>query len=245
MIKTKVQAHRGFSAIAPENTLPAFRKAVEIGADGIECDIHLTRDGKYVVCHDGSIDRTSNGSGEISEMTFEELRKFDFGVKFSPEFKGTAIPALEEMLEVVKPLEVINIEIKHFQHPMGLDAALNLLYDTLVKMDVLDRVIVSSFNKLSLKRLKQLHGDVYTCLLYTHMSRSAACAQKLGCDAIHPAFEFLSKATINSAHKRGMKVNCWTPNGEDEIEYMIKQGCDGIITNYPDRALKIIRELNK
>lgn len=245
MIKTKVQAHRGFSAIAPENTLPAFRKAVEIGADGIECDIHLTRDGKYVVCHDGSIDRTSNGSGEISEMTFEELRKFDFGVKFSPEFKGTTIPTLEEMLEVVKPMEVINIEIKHFQHPMGLDAALNLLYDTLVKMDVLDRVIVSSFNKLSLKRLKQLHEDVYTCLLYSHMSRSAACAQKLGCDAIHPAFEFLSKATINSAHKRGMKVNCWTPNGEDEIEYMIKQGCDGIITNYPDRALKIIRELNK
>ena len=128
---------------------------------------------------------------------------------------------------------------------MGLDAALDLFYDILVKTNVLKQVIVSSFDKLALKRLKQLHGDVYTCLLYSHMSRSAACAHKLGCDAIHPAFEFLSKATINSAHKRGMKVNCWTPNGEDEIGYMVKQGCDGIITNYPDRALKTIREQNK
>ena len=80
---TKVQAHRGFSAIAPENTLPAFKKAVEAGADGIECDIHLTRDGRFVVCHDGKIDRTSDGSGEISQMTLEELRKHDFGVRFS------------------------------------------------------------------------------------------------------------------------------------------------------------------
>ncbi len=245
MSKTKVQAHRGFSAIAPENTLPAFKKAVEIGADGIECDIHLTKDGRFVVCHDGTIDRTSNGSGEISAMTLEELKKFDFGVRFSEEFKGTRIPTLEEMLEVVKPLEIINIEIKRFEHPMGLDAALDLFYDILVKTNVLKQVIVSSFDKLALKRLKQLHGDVYTCLLYSHMSRSAACAHKLGCDAIHPAFEFLSKATINSAHKRGMKVNCWTPNGEDEIGYMVKQGCDGIITNYPDRALKTIREQNK
>ncbi|MCR4577960.1 MAG: glycerophosphodiester phosphodiesterase [Clostridiales bacterium] len=245
MSKTKVQAHRGFSAIAPENTLPAFKKAVEIGADGIECDIHLTKDGRFVVCHDGTIDRTSNGSGEISAMTLEELKKFDFGVRFSEEFKGTRIPTLEEMLEVVKPLEIINIEIKRSEHPMGLDAALDLFYDILVKTNVLKQVIVSSFDKLALKRLKQLHGDVYTCLLYSHMSRSAACAHKLGCDAIHPAFEFLSKATINSAHKRGMKVNCWTPNGEDEIGYMVKQGCDGIITNYPDRALKTIREQNK
>ena len=215
---TKVQAHRGFSAIAPENTLPAFKKAVEAGADGIECDIHLTRDGRFVVCHDGKIDRTSDGSGEISQMTLEELRKHDFGVRFSEAFKGTVIPTLEEMLETVKPLEVINIEVKRFDHPMGLDAALDLFYDILVKCGVLKQVIVSSFDKQVLKRLKQLHGDVYTCLLYSHMARPAACAQKIGCDAIHPAYEFLSKATINSAHRRGMKVNCWTPNDEDEIE---------------------------
>lgn len=235
----KVQGHRGFSAIAPENTLPAFKKAVEVGADGIECDIHLTKDGRYVVCHDSRIDRTSNGSGEISEMSLDELKQYDFGAKFSEEYRGTPIPTLEEMLEVVKPLEVINIEIKAFEHPMGLDAALDLFYDILVKKGVLKQVIVSSFNKMAIKRLKQLHSDLYTCMLYTHMARPAACAQKLGCDAIHPAYEYLTKATVNSAHRRGMKVNCWTPNGEDEIRYMVKLGCDGIITNYPDRALKI------
>ncbi|MBR5985460.1 MAG: glycerophosphodiester phosphodiesterase [Clostridia bacterium] len=245
MSLTKVQAHRGFSAVAPENTLPAFQMAVDIGADGIECDIHLTRDGRFVVCHDSTIDRTSTGSGEIASKTLKELKRCDFGVKFSKAFKGTRIPTLEEMLEVVKPLEVINIEIKRFEHPMGLDAALDLFYGILVSHGVLKQVIVSSFDELALKRLKQLHKDVYTCLLYSHGTAKAARAQKLGCDAIHPAYEFLSKATINSAHKRGMKVNCWTPNGEDEIEYMVKQGCDGIITNYPDRALKIIREIGK
>ena len=81
-----IQAHRGASAYAPENTLPAFQMAVDMGADGIECDIHLTKDGHYLVCHDHTIDRTSTGTGEIASMELSEIKSYDFGVKFSEEY---------------------------------------------------------------------------------------------------------------------------------------------------------------
>ena len=104
-----IQAHRGASGYAPENTLPAFRRAVELNADGIETDIYLTADGHLAVCHDPDISRTSNGSGVITEMTMESLRRFDFGSWYSPEFAGTVIPSLPEVLELVRHMDVINI----------------------------------------------------------------------------------------------------------------------------------------
>ena len=241
MSRTLIQAHRGASAYAPENTLPAFRLAVEMQADGIECDIHLSKDGHFIVCHDDKLDRTSNGTGKICTLTLEQIKALDFGSKFSPKFAGTQAPTLEEMLDVVKVLKVINIEIKRFEHEMGLDAALELFYNCLVSKGVLDRVIVSSFDADVLKRLKELHGDVYTCLLYSRMNNAAAAAQKIGCSAIHPHYMQLHPNTVRSAHRRGLKVNCWTPNEANEIAYEIKIGCDGVITNYPDIGLKVAK----
>ncbi len=237
-----IQAHRGASAYAPENTLPSFQLAVDMGADGIECDIHLSKDGRFIVCHDDKVDRTSNGTGSISDLTLAEIKSLDFGAKYDAKFAGTSAPTLEEMLDVVKSMKVINIEIKRFEHEMGLDNALHLFYGILEKYGILDRTIVSSFDKLALKRLKQLHEDVYTCLLYDKMKSPALTAQKLGCSAIHPYYGFLSKRTVTSAHARGLKVNCWTADGEEEIAYMIKIGCDGIITNKPDVALRVRNE---
>ena len=238
MEKTVIQAHRGASAYAPENTLPSFQLAVDMGADGIECDIHLSRDGKFVVCHDHTVNRTSNGTGEISALSLEEIKALDFGAKFNPKYAGTPAPTLEEMLDVVRGMKVINIEIKRFEHAMGLNASLDLFYSILQQYEIIGKTIVSSFDKLALRRLKQLHPDVYTCLLYDKMKSPAATAQKLGCSAIHPYYGFLSKRTVNSAHARKLKVNCWTVDDADEIAYMIDLGCDGIITNRPDVALK-------
>ena len=107
-----IHAHRGASAYAPENTLPSFRKAVELHSDGVENDIHLTLDNQWVVCHDDDIARTSNGQGCISQMTLAQLRQYDVGSKFAPEFAGTPIPTLEEFLQVVSDMNPINIEIK-------------------------------------------------------------------------------------------------------------------------------------
>ncbi len=129
-----VHAHRGASAYAPENTLPAFRLAMEMGADGFENDIHLTKDKVFAVCHDGSIERTSNGTGSIHEMTMAQLKQYDFGVKFSEKFAGTRISSLDEMLEVTHGMDILNIELKG-PLPAGqdLDEALNILYESMDK----------------------------------------------------------------------------------------------------------------
>lgn len=238
-----VQGHRGACGYAPENTLAAFRLAREMGADGIECDIHLSKDGRFVVCHDETIDRTSTGSGKIAELTLAEIQSCDFGAKFGAQFAGITAPALEEMLEVVKGMNPINIEIKQFGKDRDTADALNAFYDILASFDVLPDVIVSSFDAELLRMLKRLHPDVYTCLLYSTLRGAAARAQALGCSAIHPNHSKLSKATVNSAHRRGLKVNCWTVNEARDIRRMIEIGCDGLITNYPDRALAIIKEV--
>lgn len=242
MRKVQIQGHRGACAYAPENTVPAFQMALDMGADGIECDVHLTKDGRFVICHDDRIDRTSDGRGTIVELTLAEIKSHDFGAKFDEKYKGTPAPTLEEMLDVVKVMNPVNIEIKKFGGKYKTDEALNLFYDVLKKYDIIGNTIVSSFDAPLIKRLKQLHPDVYTCFLYNKRRSPAAYAQSLGCSAIHPYHKNLKKVTVENAHKRGLKVNCWTANEEADIRRMIEIGCDGIITNYPDRAIRIAEE---
>lgn len=242
MRKAKIQAHRGACGYAPENTLPAFQMAVDMGADGIECDIHFSKDGHFIVCHDETIDRTSDGEGLISDLTLEEIKSHDFGVKFDEKFKGTTAPTLEEMLDVVKNMSVINIEIKEFGKDRDNGAILDKFYEILKEYGIVEKTIVSSFHVNMLKLLKERHPDMYTCLLYIDMKQAAAFSESIGCNAIHPYFGKLSPASIRSAHKRGMQVNCWTVNAEEDIRRMVRYGCDGIITNYPDIAAKAAEE---
>ncbi|MBQ3760966.1 MAG: glycerophosphodiester phosphodiesterase [Clostridia bacterium] len=239
MNKTLILAHRGACAYAPENTLPSFQLAVDMGADGIECDIHLTKDGHFLVCHDDKVQRTSNGKGYIKDLTLSEVKSLDFGAWFDKKFAGVTAPVLEEMLDVVKNMKVINIEIKRFEGCDNQDEALNRFYSVLTGCGVLKNTIVSSFDKQILKRLKELHADVYTCLLYDKIDRPAFTAQSIGCSAIHPHFGYLKKVTVDNAHARNLKVNCWTADGEEDIARMLKIGCDGIISNKPDVAMSV------
>ena len=238
-----IQAHRGASAYAPENTLPAFKLALEMGADGIECDIHLTKDGKFLVCHDETVDRTSTSRGLISELTLKQIKTFDFGVKFDQSFAGVKAPTLEEMLDTVKKMSVINIEIKPFAHGMGQENALRLFYSILREFDVIPKVIVSSFDYNLLELLKKLFPEMYTCWLYIEMKQAARKAEKIGCNAIHPYYGLLKKQTLLSAHRRNMKVNSWTVDKDKEILQMMQMGCDGIITDCPNVAIKVRNEL--
>ena len=217
-----VQAHRGASGYAPENTLASFQMAVDMKADGIECDIHLSKDGVFVVCHDETIDRTSDGTGRIAEMTYEQ------------------------MLDVVKDMKVINIEVKAFAGDE--EKALNDFYAILARYGIVDRVIVSSFNVGILKRLKALHGDVFTGYLYHPgvksdlfecfpWEKAVQTALDHNCDAIHPEIGSLTREVVEDAHAHGLKVNCWTANKREMFEKAVAIGCDGIITNYPDWGL--------
>lgn len=240
----KVIAHRGSNKEAPQNTLPAFRKAIEEKTNGFETDVHLTRDGQLVICHNYTIDDTSDGRGRISDFTLEELKKFDFGSYFSEDFKGTPLPTADEFLELVAPTDtdIINIEIK--SPPDGSPEIVRQTLKTVKKHGVLDRVIISSFDPRVLKAAKELDPRVKTAFLYP-TNRPSVCrpivfpfliARTTNVDIIHPAFLFVTKPVVAIAHKMGLQVNVWTVNDEKTVRFLVDCGVDGIITDCPGKV---------
>lgn len=237
----QIQAHRGASGLAPENTLAAFREAVRIGADGIECDIHATQDGVYVVCHDGEIDRTSSGQGRIAEQTLEQLRRYDFGSWKDPRFAGETIPTLEEMLGVVRDLSVINIEVKDLRDNTPED--LEAFHRILERHEVLDRVLISSFQMEILVHLKRQYPALRTAYLYGDAADRQAmqAAAAAGCCAVHPSYQNLTAELVKEAHALGLAVNTWTVDDPELMRQLAGWGCDGLITNRPEIARQIFK----
>lgn len=242
----KIIAHRGASKAAPQNTIAAFKMAREMECDGFECDVHMTKDGHVVICHNYDIDETSNGTGLIRKMTFNELRAFDFGSYFNDEFTGEKIPALEEFYETAKGLSVINMEIKP-----PIDKNLAIVGKTLEMAEecgVLDNILISSFSDEVLIESKRLYPTVHTGLLYDPNSEIIdkifddpfSFAKSLGCDALHPVYFYIDEDYIEEAHKNKLAVNAWTCNTKRVIEALIGLGCDGLITDVPDFARQIL-----
>lgn len=234
-------AHRGANKVAPQNTIPAFKKAIEMKADGFENDVHLTKDGVIVICHNYDIDATSTGTGLISDYTYEELLQFDFGSYFSEEFSGTKIPTLEEFLSLCsKDTKVINIEIKPPKDPDSLIAKKTI--ELVEKFDLLDNLIISSFDPDTLVKCKEINPAVKTGFLYEPNSNILEeigddiieFAKKIKVDALHPYVGFVSEDYIEEAHDAGLIVNPWTVNRDFQIEALCEWGCDGIITDVPD-----------
>lgn len=244
-MKINVQAHRGASAYAPENTAPSFQLAVQMGADGVENDIRLTKDGVYVLSHDSNISRMSNGKGEIGELTYEELLQYDFGVKTGAQFKGTKIPTLEEFLEIVKDMNIVNIEMKPFAPHEDKSYAFTYLYNALVKYGCVSRTIISSFDHTALKELKEAHPDLRTALLYGHgmtAQETVAFVRSFHADIIHPQLGAVDKKIVDTCRENGIDVNVWTVDSKHDIKRAMELGVTGIITNVPDRVLAMLRE---
>ncbi len=237
--KTLVWAHRGACGYAPENTMPAFKLAIEMNADGIELDVHFSKDGKIMVVHDEKVDRTSNGQGLVTEYTYEELSHFDFGKKFAPEFKGTKIPTLDEVYELFAPTNLwVNVEIKTS------DAAMPAALDELAKKyGMEDRVIYSSFNHEQLARMLRVNPNAFVAPLYGfNMIKPWLYCENLPAKASHPNQNQISlyPEYVEECHKRGIRVHPWTVNKEEDMKFLVSEGCDAIITNYPDVARKIV-----
>lgn len=239
-------AHRGANKRAPQNTIPAFKKAIELKADGFENDTHLTKDGIIVICHNYEIDQTSDGKGLISDYTYEELLQFDFGSYFSPEFAGTKIPRLEEFLSLCsKDTKVINIEIKPPKDPASTIAAQTI---QMVKdFGLFDNLLISSFDPQVLIDCKKIDPATKTGLLYEPGEEKSeeicddfvAYAKNLHVDAVHPYVGFVSEDYIEEAHEAGLIVNPWTVNQDYQIENLVRWGCDGLITDVPDFAREV------
>ncbi|MBQ6420323.1 MAG: glycerophosphodiester phosphodiesterase [Clostridia bacterium] len=248
-----VIAHRGANRLAPQNTLPAFQKAIEAGANGFETDVHLTKDGVPVICHNYTVDATSDGRGRIVDYTAGELKKFDFGSYFSEEYKGTAAPTLEEFLQLAAPSDaaVINIELKKPRD--GEKEIVDKTLQLVKQYGVLDRVIISSFDPLLLKRVKNLEPRCKTGFLYPTTDVSVfppfvdpfLVAKIIGADYLHPMFIAVRRGMVRFAHRVGLKVNVWTVDDERTAKRLLAMGVDGIITDVPDKILAIREKWEK
>jgi len=239
-----VTAHRGFSGDAPENTLAAFKKAMEVGSDMMELDVRFSKDGQIVVMHDDTLDRTANGRGKVSDYTLKELKQFDAGSWFAPQFSGEHIPTLVEVLELAKGKIRVNIEIK--DESLGrykiTDLADRALQEV-KKAGMEDQVIYVSFYPVALERIQERDSRLWVGLLYhrpwnsLHEVTGGKSFPVLGLRN-----SYLTKGKIDKIHQQGMKVNVYTVNSEEEMEQFIRWGVDGIITNHPDRLIKILQK---
>ena len=248
-----ILAHRGASAAAPENTLVAYELAIEQGADGLEIDVHPTRDGHLVSIHDDSVDRTTDGRGRVTELTLAEIRQLDAGSGFSPDFRGVPVPTLDEVLDLTaRHGLVLNIEVKDiYRHDAAYDGAAEATAEAVLARGLAEQVVFSSFNHTSMAELKSRHPELTTGLLMMMpLHEVGAYARTTGADALHPALAALTPALITQAREANLAVNAWTiappfsPLPEEEqLRAMWAAGVDAVITNIPDVAVAQRAEL--
>ena len=235
-------AHRGASAHAPENTLPAFHLAISQGAPAIEFDIQLTSDGVPVVFHDSTLGRTTNGSGRVQKETLEVIKSYDAGVAFGPAFLGTRIPALEEIFTELDSSIFLNIELKNLATP--LDRLPEMAAKIITKHSAENRVLISSFNPIALLRIGKFLPDVPRGLLLHKSSHVDLCMlfpQLIsGIQSLHISFRTLTRERVYAIHKLGKRVFTYTLNHPDDIKHALKVGVDGFFTDDPVLGLRIL-----
>lgn len=250
MADCKVISHRGANLRAPQNTIPAFEKSLEIGVDGFETDVHMTSDGIPVICHNYTIDETSTGTGEIALKTLEELRQYDFGSYFSDEFKGTKIPTLDEFLSLCETadIEIMNIELK-----TPLNGEKDIVAKTIAAVkehSLFDKLLISSFSPELLVECKRIDAKCKTGFLYSPDRK--ICYQKMifgyvkfakeiNADYLHPHYSLVSKTYVKKLHEAGVGVNPWTVDKPKMVKKLLDCGVDGIITNAPDMVNSILK----
>ena len=237
--------HRGTMASAPQNTLAAFRKAVEVGADGVELDVQLSRDGAVVVIHDFIVDGTTDGTGRVVQKTLAELKALDTGIKFAPEFAGERIPTLAEVFNLLEGKLLVNVELEAPGRSRDTSLVAPVL-KVVREHGMGKRVLFSSFNPYVLRAMKKLAPDIPIGLLYAPASpiyaRHAWLDPFEPHEARHPHYSMLTGPIIGWYHSRGLRVNTWTVNEPDEMRRFIEAGVDGVITNKPDLLRDVLRE---
>ena len=239
-------AHRGFSGIYPENSPLAFRMAAEkTNADGIESDVHLSKDGQLVIFHDASVERTSNGTGFIRDLTYAQLLELDIGAWKSPEFAGQHIWTLGQLLDFCREARMLlNLELKNYE--VFYDGLEQRVIDEVCARGMQEQVFVSSFNHISMQRFKELCPEIETGLLYDKpLLDMEHYLLPSNADNMHPRYMLLQyqPELMDLFHSRGMKVNTWTVNDEADMRDMIHRGVDGIISNYPNLLCRVADQI--
>ncbi len=234
-------AHRGASGHAPENTMAAFRLAVEQGATFIETDLHLSRDARFVAIHDATLERTTNGRGLVRDLALAELRKLDAGSWFHSSFAREPIPTLEEILDFGRDADVVfYLEIK-YDTAWGMHHA---LVGALRDAKESARVVVLSFDPATLDKLHRHDATLMTGLLFDRLGPDhVAMAHSVGARQLAPRADFVTSQLVERAHGADLQVATWTLNNPEHMRAVIAAGVDGVMTDYPDRLHAVVSEL--
>ncbi|PHV70758.1 hypothetical protein CS063_08290 [Sporanaerobium hydrogeniformans] len=234
-------AHRGFSGKYPENTNIAFAKALTEGyCDGIEVDVHMTKDKMLVLIHDDKLDRTTTGTGYIKDYTLEELLEFDAGIKYDSKFKGQKILCIKSALELAKKYNVkLYVELKdNTGHYEGLEEE---VLDRVKLVGAEDKVIISSYNVETLRKVKEVAPNIQTALLCKEMPwdiRSYRYADAISCN-----YEKIDAEAVATVHSIGKTLTVWTVDEVEDMHRMKDLGVDAVITNHPDTFNDVINGL--
>lgn len=238
-----VIAHRGASGSAPENTLSAFKLAGEMGADMVELDVHLSRDGDVMVIHDDKVDRLTNGSGMVADMTRTELQRLDAGSWFGKKFAGEIIPTLEAVLQLVKGKMDVNVEIKTgYLGAFSIQELVERTLSIVKEQNMLENVLFSSFHHPALRHLTEKCPSARRALLLKNPWQDSDILKIETFQIINCSKDNVTKASIRAAREKGLIVNVWTVNKEAEMKKLMDAGVNGIITNYPERLLGLIEK---
>ncbi len=240
--RTRVIAHRGFSGAAPENTRAAIRAAIEVGADMAEIDVTLAADMHVVVIHDPTLDRTTNGSGEVSRFTLEELKELDAGSWFDPSFAGERIPTLDEVLAEANGRILLNVEIKSESVDRGV---VKRVASAIRGRDMCEQVVVSSFSPTALLQMHAIAPEIRTAVLYNtefHTGRDAVeIAAELGATVFNIKRQRLTRHMLRRCREQGLPVGTYTVNKPRRLRRLVRKGISAIFTDHPDRLLEILR----
>ena len=240
--KPLVVAHRGASASAPENTLAAFKRAREVGADGIELDVMLSADGELVVIHDATVDRTTDGTGKVGSLSLASLRELNAASRFAGSSSAEKIPLLSEVYEEIGSDMLINVELKNYASPF--DDLTQKVVKLTQKFGLQQTVLLSSFNPLNLPKAKKLAPEIRRGLLTEPGKQGALLRGWVGrlfpYNAFHPYYQDLTRESLAACHQRGVDVNVWTVDDPVAIRRLADWGVDAIICNDPAAALKLL-----
>jgi glycerophosphoryl diester phosphodiesterase len=236
-----IVAHRGDKAFAPENTLSAFRQAAEKGADAVEFDVKLSADGQVIVLHDQTVDRTTNGAGNAAKLSLAALRELDAGVQFPGQFPGEKIPTLDDVFTEYGRRLYMNVELTNYSTPN--DALVSKVVALVRSHELEKRVLFSSFLSGNLEKARRFLPEVPRALL-TLPGLMGLWGRNFGwrgdVAALNPYMSDITAGLVDRVHAAGKRVYAWTVIAEADIKRMIGLGVDGIITDDPALALRLL-----
>lgn len=236
-----IVGHRGASGYAPENTLASFELALDQGAEMVELDVHLSRDGEVVAIHDERLERTTDGRGLVGEHSLAELGRLDAGRWFAPRFAGQRIPSLDEVLAWARERTFLALEIKNVpSFYRGIEAK---IVELLARHRMRERALVISFDHVALRRVRELDPALLTGAIYAcRPAQAVALAEAAGARVLEPEVSFVTAEDVAAAHEAGLLVSTWTTSEPTVMRRLIRAGVDAIATNHPDLLRGVLAE---